>query len=65
MTLSLFCTFLTLGLSSDSNTVPEWNYALGFVLGLVAAGALVQRHRRPWIVLAVTLLGPLLFSTDA
>ncbi len=65
VTLSLFCTFLTLGLSSDSNTVPEWNYALGFVLGLVAAGALVLRHRRPWAVLVVTLLGPLLFSTDA
>ena len=65
MTLSLFCTLLTLGLSSDSNTVPEWNFALGFVLGLVAAFALVWRHSSPWTVLAVTLLGPLLFSTDA
>ena len=65
VTLSLFCTLLTLGLSSDSNTVPEWNFALGFVLGLVAAFALVWRHSSPWTVLAVTLLGPLLFSTDA
>lgn len=65
MTLSVFCTIMTLGLSGDSGTVPMWNAALGFVLGLLAAAALVWRHERPWVVLAVTVVGPLMFSTDA
>lgn len=65
VTLSVFCTLMTMGLSSDSNTVPGWNWAFGFVLSLLAATALVWRHARPWTVLAIALAGPLLFSTDA
>ncbi len=65
MTLSVFCTLMTLGLSADSGNVHAANFAVGFVLNLAAAVALVWRHRRPWLVLAVALAGPMFFSTDA
>ncbi|UYF97136.1 histidine kinase (plasmid) [Rhodococcus aetherivorans] len=63
--LSAFCTMAAFVLSQDSGTVPVWNYTLGFVVNLVAAAALVWRHEHPWPVLAVTVAGPLVLSTDA
>ncbi|TXG92398.1 two-component sensor histidine kinase [Rhodococcus rhodnii] len=65
VTLSAFCSLATFVLSQDSGTAPTWNYALGFVLNLVAAVALIRRHEHPWAVLAAALVGPLFFSTDA
>ncbi|WP_371851133.1 sensor histidine kinase [Rhodococcus tukisamuensis] len=65
VTLSVFCTLMALGLSADSGNVHDLNLALGLMLNLGAAVALVWRHERPWLVLALTLAGPLFFSTDA
>lgn len=65
VTLSVFCSLMTVGLSGDSATVAVWNIAIGLVLNLGAAVALVWRHERPWLVLGVALVGPLFFSTDA
>ncbi|MFZ2177996.1 MAG: histidine kinase [Rhodococcus sp. (in: high G+C Gram-positive bacteria)] len=56
---------MTLGLSADSGTVAEWNFAIGLVLNLAAGAALVWRHERPWLVLVAAVAGPLFFSTDA
>lgn len=65
MTLSVFCTLMTLGLSADSGNVHDLNIGLGLMLNLAAAVALVWRHERPWLVLAIALAGPLFFTTDA
>ncbi|WP_137873914.1 histidine kinase [Rhodococcus sp. Q] len=56
---------MALGLSADSGNVHDVNLALGLLLNLGAAVALVWRHEHPWIVLAAALAGPLFFSTDA
>ncbi|MBY6687207.1 histidine kinase [Rhodococcus sp. BP-149] len=64
VTLSLFCTFMTVGLAGASGT-PVWNVALGFVLNVAAAIALIWRHDKPWLVLAMAVAGPLFFATDA
>ncbi|AMY18031.1 Sensor histidine kinase DesK [Rhodococcus sp. PBTS 1] len=64
VTLSLFCTIMTVGLAGISGT-PAWNAGLGFVLNVAAAVALVWRHDKPWIVLAMSVAGPLFFATDA
>ncbi|NKW46112.1 histidine kinase [Rhodococcus hoagii] len=61
----MFCTLMTLGLSSDSGNVHGLNIGLGVMLNLAAAVALVWRHQRPWLVLAIALAGPLFFTTDA
>ncbi|MGW5075780.1 sensor histidine kinase [Rhodococcus sp. NPDC004095] len=65
VTLSVFCTLMTLGLSGTSGNIHPLNFGLGTVLNLVAAAALVWRHERPWLVLAIALAGPMFFSTDA
>lgn len=65
VTLSGFCSLMTVGLSGDSGTVAVWNIAIGLVLNLGAAVALVWRHERPWLVLGLAVVGPLFFSTDA
>lgn len=64
VTLSLFCTFMAAGLAGTSGT-PVWNVALGVVLNVAAAIALIWRHDKPWIVLAMAVVGPLFFATDA
>jgi signal transduction histidine kinase len=65
VTLSVFCTLMALGLSNDSGNVHDLNLGLGLLLNLGAAAALVWRHERPWLVLALAVAGPLFFSTDA
>lgn len=45
--------------------MPPWNIGIGFALGVAGAIALVWRRVRPWEVLAITLVGPLFFVTDA
>ena len=61
----MFCTLAALVLTQASGNVPIWNYTLGLVLNLIAAAALVWRHRFPAYVLALAVAGPLFFSTDA
>lgn len=65
VSLSVFCSLMTVMLASTSGNTPVWNQALGFVLNLVAAVALVWRHERPWLVLGLAVAGPLFFETDA
>ncbi|MBA4024974.1 MAG: histidine kinase [Gordonia sp.] len=65
MSLSVFCTLAALVLTQASGNVPIWNYTLGLVLNLIAAAALVWRHKFPAYVLALAVAGPLFFSTDA
>lgn len=64
VTLSLFCTFMAAGLAGTSG-IPVWNVALGVVLNMAAAIALMWRHDKPWVVLAMAVIGPLFFATDA
>lgn len=65
VSFSAFCSLLTVGLASTSANTPAWNHSIGLALNLVAAAALVWRHERPWLVLAIALVGPILFETDA
>ncbi|MFM1726662.1 histidine kinase [Prescottella soli] len=65
VTLSVFCSLMTVGLASSSANTPAWNHGLGLVLALVAAAALTRRHQHPWQVLAICLAAPLVFETDA
>jgi len=65
VTLCVCTTLLTISLSSESHVVPPWNFGIGAALNLAAAVALVWRHDRPWLVLGLAVLGPLVFSTDA
>ncbi|WP_245937803.1 sensor histidine kinase [Williamsia limnetica] len=65
VSLSVFCTLGALVLTQASGNVPIWNYTVGLLLNLLAAAALVWRHRYPTYVLALSVAGPLFFSTDA
>ncbi|WP_430330722.1 sensor histidine kinase [Rhodococcus sp. ACT016] len=65
VTLSVFCSLMTVGLAANSGKTPAWNHWIGLVLALVAAAALTRRHQYPWQVLGVALLAPLVFETDA
>lgn len=65
VSFSAFCSLMTVGLASMSANTPAWNHGVGLVLNLVAAAALVWRHERPWLVLAIALVGPIVFETDA
>lgn len=65
VTFSVFCSLMTVGLSSTDAGVPVWNYTLGLVLALLGGFSLIWRHERPWLVLALTAAGPLVFETDA
>ncbi|MGC0362157.1 signal transduction histidine kinase [Rhodococcus sp. 27YEA15] len=56
---------MTASLAGSSGNIPVWNVALGFVLSAAGGIALVWRHQQPWPVLAMTLIGPLFFATDA
>ncbi|WP_188543657.1 sensor histidine kinase [Rhodococcoides trifolii] len=59
----LFCTFMTAGLAGFSGS-PPWSVAVGSVLNFAAGVALIWRRQKPWLVLAVSVAGPLLFPTD-
>jgi len=65
VTLCVCTTLMTTMLSSESHVVAPWNFGTGTALNLAAAVALTWRHRRPWLVLGLAVLGPLFFSTDA
>ena len=65
VSLSVFGSILAVGLTSESGSVPVWNSTIGLLLNLLAAAALVWRHRFPLPVLAVAVVGPMFFSTDA
>ncbi len=65
VTLSAFCSLMTVGLASSSGNTPGWNHGIGLVLALAAAAALTRRHQYPWQVLAISLAAPLVFETDA
>ncbi|PXW30633.1 UNVERIFIED_CONTAM: signal transduction histidine kinase [Williamsia faeni] len=65
VSLSVFGSILAVALTQESGSVPVWNSTIGLLLNLVAAAALVWRHRFPLPVLAVAVVGPLFFSTDA
>ncbi len=56
VSFSAFCSLMTVGLASMSANTPAWNHGVGLVLNLVAAAALVWRHERPWLVLAIALV---------
>ncbi|HEY9314367.1 sensor histidine kinase [Williamsia sp.] len=65
VSLSVFGSILAVALTQESGSVPVWNSTIGLLLNLVAAAALVWRHRFPLPVLAVAVVGPMFFSTDA
>nr|WP_296775426.1 histidine kinase [Rhodococcus sp. (in: high G+C Gram-positive bacteria)] len=65
VTTSVFCSLMTVGLAGAANNAPTWNHALGLALNLVAAFALIRRHEKPWLVLGLAVIGPLVFETDA
>ncbi len=62
---SLFCSFMTVGIAGSSGNMPPVLVGIGFVLGVAGGVSLVWRHQHPWVVLAITLVGPLFFPTDA
>ena len=62
---SIFCSIMTASIAGSSGNVPPVLVGIGFVLGAAGGISLVWRHQRPWAVLAITLVGPLLFPTDA
>ncbi|MGB3772141.1 MAG: histidine kinase [Rhodococcus sp. (in: high G+C Gram-positive bacteria)] len=64
VSLSLFCTMMAAGLAGTAGT-PVWNVTLGFLLNAAAGIALIWRHQRPWLVLAMAVAGPFFFATDA
>ncbi|SNS97680.1 sensor histidine kinase [Rhodococcoides kyotonense] len=65
VTLSVFCSLMTLGLASTSDNAPVWNYGFGLLLNLIAGFALIWRHEKPFLVLGLAVAGPLFLETDA
>ncbi|OYD67896.1 signal transduction histidine kinase [Rhodococcus sp. OK302] len=65
VSLSIFCSLMTVSIAGSSGNMPPWNIGIGFVLSVTGGIALIWRHQRPWEVLAITLVGPLFFVTDA
>lgn len=65
VSLCIFCTMMTVALSSNSGNTPGWNQTFGSLLNIAAAVLLVWRYRYPWHALALAVAGPLLFETDA
>lgn len=63
--MSVFCSLLAVSLTQASETIPDWNSWIGFLLNLGAAATLVWRHRAPTVVLAACVCAPLFFATDA
>lgn len=63
--VSVLCSMFTVMFASTSANVPPANYVVGFLLNLIAAGALVRRHDTPFVVLGLAVAGPLFFETDA
>ena len=62
---AFFCSFMTVGIAGASGNMPPVLVGIGFVLGVAGGISLVWRHQHPWVVLAITLVGPLFFPTDA
>ncbi|MDV6268588.1 sensor histidine kinase [Rhodococcus globerulus] len=62
---SIFCSIMTATIAGSSGNVPPVLVGIGFVLGAAGGISLVWRRQRPWAVLAITLVGPLFFPTDA
>lgn len=56
---------MTVGIAGASGNMPPVLVGIGFVLGVAGGISLVWRHQYPWVVLAITLVGPLFFPTDA
>lgn len=65
VTLSVFCSLMTLGLASTSDNGAVWNYGFGLLLNLIAGFALIWRHEKPFLVLGLSVIGPLFLETDA
>lgn len=65
VSLSVFGSLLGVSLTQASETIPEWNSWVGFLLNLGAAATLVWRHRAPTVVVAACVIAPLFFATDA
>lgn len=62
---SIFCSIMTVTIAGSSGNMPPVLVGIGFVLGVAGGVSLVWRHQYPWVVLAITLVGPLFFPTDA